>query len=85
VERVEQLEQEHRDIRAGFRTHNPKELMVEQNRFFAKLEREERRPEAASDFSRVLDFPGMPNYKGPRQDKPVNVVLDPPRRRRPLS
>jgi hypothetical protein len=71
VERIEQLETEHREIMAGFRTHyadrNPKKLEEEQSRYFAKLQRAER-GETASPMpvEIILTFPGFVNHrKGP--------------------
>jgi hypothetical protein len=68
VERIEGLEQEHRDLQAGFRTHYaekaPKKLEEEQSRFFEKLKAQERYAEEVT--------PAMPN--GPDLNKPRNVV-----------
>ena len=70
MERIEGLEQEHRDLMAGFRVHyadrNPKQLEAEQRRYFAKLNTAERRAQSGMPLDVMLRFPGMPNYrKGP--------------------
>jgi hypothetical protein len=82
VERIEGLEEDHRDILAGFRTHYadraPKALEAEQRRYFAKLERDER-----PDLADLLSANPIMVLKGPRPDRPTNVVHRRPRGLKP--
>lgn len=69
MERIEGLEQEHRDLMAGFRVHyaerNPKKLEEEQSRYFAKLYRAERGGTSPDEMPLdvLLTFPGFVNHK----------------------
>lgn len=69
MERIDGLEQEHRDIMAGFRTHyadrKPKELEAEQSRFFAKLRAGGPRNTDSMPLEVMLTFPGFVNHKKP--------------------
>ena len=68
MERIEGLEQEHRDIRTAFRTHyathDGKKLMAEQSAFRTSLSRGDPVIDGMPEEI-MLTFPGMPNYKGP--------------------
>jgi hypothetical protein len=70
VERIDGLEQDHRDLMAGFRAHyadrNPKALEAEQRRYFAKLERgEQRQSHAGMSLDLLRQFPGFDRYRKP--------------------
>jgi hypothetical protein len=69
VERIEGLEQQHRDLMAGFRTHYaeraPRKLEEEQDRYFAKLKTAERREADEMPEEVLLRFPGFVNYRKP--------------------
>jgi hypothetical protein len=69
VERIEQLEQHHRDIKAGFRTHyadrSPKKLEEEQRQLLAQFRAGERRTLDEMPDEILLQFPGFSNYRKP--------------------
>ena len=69
MERVEQLEQEHRDLMLGFKFQHAQgkgdALMKDQDAYFAKLHRSEKGLTTASPMPLdvMLRFPGFVNYK----------------------
>lgn len=68
MDRIDALEQEHRDLMTGFRVNHAmgsgRELEKEQQKYFAKL-RVTEKDQGGMPRDVMLTFPGFPNYKGP--------------------
>jgi hypothetical protein len=66
VERIEGLEQEHRDLTMAFRfKYDGRQLMDEQHAFRTRLLRGDEDGAAGMTPDQLLTFPGMPGYKKP--------------------
>ena len=87
VERVEQLEHRAERVADGFTVNHamnaPRELERARELVLREMRRGPRLESVPTFDPAVLSFPGMPHYKGPRPDRPTNVVRDRSRRVKP--